>query len=80
MVPFRTFSILDFLADLLQKSISVASNLFACCVFSVRNNYLRKTLQVHIYLHYNIDFTLWTTGFCYHVINSFQSFGDTCCW
>jgi hypothetical protein len=30
MVPFRTFSFLDFLADLLQKSI----NLFACCVFS----------------------------------------------
>jgi hypothetical protein len=35
MVPFRIFSFLDFLADLLQKSISVASNLFACCVFSV---------------------------------------------
>jgi hypothetical protein len=35
MVPFRTFSFLDFLADLLQKSILVASNLFACCVFSV---------------------------------------------
>jgi hypothetical protein len=35
MVPFRTFSFLHFLADLLQKSISVASNLFACCVFSV---------------------------------------------
>jgi hypothetical protein len=35
MVPFRTFSFLYFLADLLQKSISVASNLFACCVFSV---------------------------------------------
>jgi hypothetical protein len=35
MVPFRTFSFLDFLADLLQKSISVASNLYACCVFSV---------------------------------------------
>jgi hypothetical protein len=35
MVPFRAFSFLDFLADLLQKSISVASNLFACCVFSV---------------------------------------------
>jgi hypothetical protein len=35
MVTFRTFSFLDFLADLLQKSISVASNLFACCVFSV---------------------------------------------
>jgi hypothetical protein len=35
MVPFRTFSFLDFLADLLQKSISVASNVFACCVFSV---------------------------------------------
>jgi hypothetical protein len=34
-VTFRTFSFLDFLADLLQKSISVASNLFACCVFSV---------------------------------------------
>jgi hypothetical protein len=34
MVPFRTFSFLDFLADL-QKSISVASNLFAYCVFSV---------------------------------------------
>jgi hypothetical protein len=34
MVPFWTFSFLDFLADLLQKSISVASNLFACCVFS----------------------------------------------
>jgi hypothetical protein len=35
MMPFRTFSFLDFVADLLQKSISVASNLFACCVFSV---------------------------------------------
>jgi hypothetical protein len=34
MAPFRTFSFLDFLADLLQKSISVASNLFACCVES----------------------------------------------
>jgi hypothetical protein len=30
MVAFRTFSFLDFLADLLQKSISVAGNLFAC--------------------------------------------------
>jgi hypothetical protein len=37
MVTFRTFSFLDFLADLLQKSISVDSNLFACCVFSVHN-------------------------------------------
>jgi hypothetical protein len=35
MVPFRTFYFLDFLAHLLQKSISVASNLFACCVFCV---------------------------------------------
>jgi hypothetical protein len=35
MVKFRTFSFLDFLADLIQKSISVTSNLFACCVFSV---------------------------------------------
>jgi hypothetical protein len=35
MVTFRTFSFLDFLADLLQKSISDASNLFSCCVFSV---------------------------------------------
>jgi hypothetical protein len=35
MVPFQTFSFLDFVADLLQKSILVASNLFACCVFSV---------------------------------------------
>jgi hypothetical protein len=35
VVPFLTFPFLDFLADLLQKSISVASNLFACCVFSV---------------------------------------------
>jgi hypothetical protein len=34
MVTFRTFSSLDFLADLLQKSISVASNFFACYVFS----------------------------------------------
>jgi hypothetical protein len=34
MVTFRTFSFLDFLADLLQKSISVASNLFACCMLS----------------------------------------------
>jgi hypothetical protein len=33
MVTFRTFSFLDFLADLLQKSISVASNLFACLRF-----------------------------------------------
>jgi hypothetical protein len=39
MVTFQTFSFLDFLADLLQKSISVPSNLFACCVFSVRNFY-----------------------------------------
>jgi hypothetical protein len=36
MVPFRTFSFLDFLADLLQKSISVVSNLFVSCVFSVK--------------------------------------------
>jgi hypothetical protein len=28
MVTFRTFSFLDFLADPLQKSISVASNLY----------------------------------------------------
>jgi hypothetical protein len=35
MVPFRTFSFHDFLADLLQKPISVSSNLFACCVISV---------------------------------------------
>jgi hypothetical protein len=35
MVTFRNFPFLDFLADLPQKSISVASNLFACCVFSV---------------------------------------------
>jgi hypothetical protein len=35
MVTFRTFSFLHFLADLLQKSISVSSNMFACCVFSV---------------------------------------------
>jgi hypothetical protein len=35
MVIFQTFSFLDFLADLPQKSISVASNLFVCCVFSV---------------------------------------------
>jgi hypothetical protein len=35
MVTFQTSSFLNFLADLLQKSISVASNLFACCVFSV---------------------------------------------
>jgi hypothetical protein len=34
-VPFRKFSLLDFLSDLLQKYISVASNLFACCVCSV---------------------------------------------
>jgi hypothetical protein len=34
MVTFWTFYFLYFLADLLQKSISVASNLFACCVFS----------------------------------------------
>jgi hypothetical protein len=34
MVTFRTFSFLHFLADL-QKSISVSSNLFASCVFSV---------------------------------------------
>jgi hypothetical protein len=34
MVPFRTISFLDFLADL-QKSISAVSNLLACCVFSV---------------------------------------------
>jgi hypothetical protein len=35
MVTFWTFSFLDFLADLLQKSISVSSNLFACHVFGV---------------------------------------------
>jgi hypothetical protein len=35
MVPFRILSALDFLVNLLQKSISVASNLFAGCVFSV---------------------------------------------
>jgi hypothetical protein len=35
MVPFRTFSFLDFLANVLQKSISVASNLFACCVLLI---------------------------------------------
>jgi hypothetical protein len=34
MVSFRTFSFLHFLADLLQKFISVASNLFASYVFS----------------------------------------------
>jgi hypothetical protein len=34
MVTFRSFSFLDFLGDL-KKSISVVSNLFACCVFSV---------------------------------------------
>jgi hypothetical protein len=32
MLPFWTFFYLDFVADLLQKSISVAVNLFACCV------------------------------------------------
>jgi hypothetical protein len=35
MMSFRTFSFLDFLADLLQTSISVATNMFACCVISV---------------------------------------------
>jgi hypothetical protein len=35
MVTFRIYSFLGFLADLLQKSISTASNLFACCAFSV---------------------------------------------
>jgi hypothetical protein len=35
MVPFHNFSFPDFVVDLLQKSISVASKLFACCVFSV---------------------------------------------
>jgi hypothetical protein len=34
MVPFRNFSFLEFLADLFQKSISVAGNLFSYCVFS----------------------------------------------
>jgi hypothetical protein len=48
MVTFRTFSFLDFLADLLQKSISVAGNLFAACPKpgwkSVRsNNFVKKT-------------------------------------
>jgi hypothetical protein len=32
---FRTFSFLHFLADLLQKSVSVASNLIACCLKSI---------------------------------------------
>jgi hypothetical protein len=35
MMPFQTFSFLDFLPDLLKESFSVASNLFVCCVFSV---------------------------------------------
>jgi hypothetical protein len=35
MVPFRTFSFLDFLAGLLQKTFSVATNLLVLCVFSV---------------------------------------------
>jgi hypothetical protein len=52
MVTFRIFSFLDFLADLLQKSISVASNLFACCVFSV-----------HVSAPYSK--ILWTTVPCY---------------
>jgi hypothetical protein len=47
IVPFQTFSVFDFLADLLQKSFSVASNLFAYCVFSV-----------HVSAPYSI--TLWT--------------------
>jgi hypothetical protein len=49
MVTFQTFSCLDFLADLLQKSISVASNLFACCVFSV-----------HVSAPYTRSKILWT--------------------
>jgi hypothetical protein len=40
MVTFRTFSFLDFLAALLQKSISLASNSFVFCVFSVHNSYI----------------------------------------
>jgi hypothetical protein len=46
MLTFRTFSFLDFLADVLQKSISVASNLFACCVFSVHVSYI----YIYIYI------------------------------
>jgi hypothetical protein len=46
MVTFWTFSFLDFLADLLQKSISVASNLFACCVFINRlRNFVPKVVS-----------------------------------
>jgi hypothetical protein len=48
MVTFRTLSFLDFLADLLQKSISVFSNLFACCVFSV-----------HVKLYVNGRIKIW---------------------
>jgi hypothetical protein len=53
MVTFRTFSFLDFLSDLLQKSISVASNLFACCVFSVHVSapYSKILWTTHIYFY-----------------------------
>jgi hypothetical protein len=45
MVTFRTFSFFDFPADLLQKSISVASNLFACCVFSAHVSAPHRLVQ-----------------------------------
>jgi hypothetical protein len=35
LVPFQIFSFLDFVAGLVQKFISVTSNLLACCMFSV---------------------------------------------
>jgi hypothetical protein len=53
MVPFRTFSFLDFLTDLLQKSISVASNFFACCVFSVHQIIYMLLNNTPRYGHYS---------------------------
>jgi hypothetical protein len=44
MVPFRTFSFFGFLADLLQKSISVASNLFL-----FKNTTVQTDKYVHIF-------------------------------
>jgi hypothetical protein len=50
-VPFRTFSFLDFVADLLQKSISVASNLFVCCgKFNIREKNISNATFVSVKL------------------------------
>jgi hypothetical protein len=50
MLTFRTFSFLDFLADVLQKTISVAIYLFACCEFSVHVPYIYMYVYIYIYI------------------------------